>query len=163
METTIYERFTDRSRNDMQLGIQETQRFNHEYVGTEHILPGPIKEGSGGAAEVLNNLDIDLRKIRIEVEKIFQTGPEMITMGKLSQTPRARQVIEYAMEEARSLNQNFFGTEHLLLGLWREQERVAAQVLKNPGVHSRKLFTGYWHPLRRQHQRLRECVHRLTL
>jgi len=159
MKTTMYERFAGRARKVMQLGIQEAQRFNHDYVGTEHILPGLIKEGSGVAAAVLNNLDIDLRKLRIEVEKIVQTGPEMITMGKLPQTPRARQVIEYAMEEARSLNQDFFGTERL----WREQEGVAAQVLTNPGVHSRKLFTGYWHPLRRQHQRLRECGNRLTL
>jgi ATP-dependent Clp protease ATP-binding subunit ClpC len=118
----------------MQLANQEAQRFNHEYIGTEHILLGLVKEGSGVAANVLKNLDIDLRKIRLEVEKIVQSGPEMVTMGKLPQTPRAKKVIEYAIEEARNLNHNYVGTEHLLLGLLREQEGVAAQVLMNLGL-----------------------------
>jgi len=118
----------------MQLANQEAQRFNHEYIGTEHILLGLVKEGSGVAANVLKNLDVDLRKIRIEVEKIVQTGPDMVTMGKLPQTPRAKKVIEYAMDEARNLNHNYVGTEHLLLGLLREQEGVAAQVLMNLGL-----------------------------
>ena len=130
----MYERFTDRARKVMQLANQEAQRFNHEYIGTEHILLGLVKEGSGVAANVLKNLDVDLRKIRIEVEKIVQTGPDMVTMGKLPQTPRAKKVIEYAMEEARNLNHNYVGTEHLLLGLLREQEGVAAQVLMNLGM-----------------------------
>src|SRR5262245_47688989 len=127
----MYERFTDRARKVMQLANQEAQRFNHEYVGTEHVLLGLIKEGSGVAANVLKNLDVDLRKIRNEVEKIVQAGPDMVTMGKLPQTPRAKKVIEYAIEEARNLNHNYVGTEHLLLGLLREQEGVAAQVLMN--------------------------------
>ena len=130
----MYERFTDRARKVMQLANQEAQRFNHEYIGTEHILLGLVKEGSGVAANVLKNLDVDLRKIRIEVEKIVQTGPDMVTMGKLPQTPRAKKVIEYAMDEARNLNHNYVGTEHLLLGLLREQEGVAAQVLMNLGL-----------------------------
>ncbi len=127
----MYERFTDRARKVMQLANQEAQRFNHEYIGTEHVLLGLVKEGSGVAANVLKNLEVDLRKIRIEVEKIVQSGPDMVTMGKLPQTPRAKKVIEYAMEEARNLNHNYVGTEHLLLGLLREQEGVAAQVLMN--------------------------------
>src|SRR6202140_2991527 len=127
----MYERFTDRARKVMQLANQEAQRFNHEYIGTEHILLGLVKEGSGVAANVLKNLDVDLRKIRLEVEKIVQSGPDMVTMGKLPQTPRAKKVIEYAIEEARNLNHNYVGTEHLLLGLLREQEGVAAQVLMN--------------------------------
>src|SRR3989442_9499616 len=127
----MYERLTDRARKVMQLANQEAQRFNHEYVGTEHVLLGLIKEGSGVAANVLKNLDVDLRKIRNEVEKIVQAGPDMVTMGKLPQTPRAKKVIEYAIEEARNLNHNYVGTEHLLLGLLREQEGVAAQVLMN--------------------------------
>src|SRR6476619_6224938 len=127
----MYERFTDRARKVMQLANQEAQRFNHEYVGTEHVLLGLIKEGSGVAANVLRNLDVDLRKIRNEVEKIVQAGPEMVTMGKLPQTPRAKKVIEYAIEEARNLNHNYVGTEHLLLGLLREHDGVAAQVLMN--------------------------------
>jgi ATP-dependent Clp protease ATP-binding subunit ClpC len=130
----MYERFTDRARKVMQLANQEAQRFNHEYIGTEHVLLGLVKEGSGVAANVLKNLDVDLRKIRIEVEKIVQTGPDMVTMGKLPQTPRAKKVIEYAMDEARNLNHNYVGTEHLLLGLLREQEGVAAQVLMNLGM-----------------------------
>jgi ATP-dependent Clp protease ATP-binding subunit ClpA len=130
----MYERFTDRGRKVMQLANQEAQRFNHEYVGTEHILLGLVKEGTGVAANVLKNLDIDLRKIRLEVEKIVQSGPDMVTMGKLPQTPRAKKVIEYSIEEARNLNHNYVGTEHLLLGLLREQEGVAAQVLMNLGL-----------------------------
>ena len=130
----MYERFTDRARKVMQLANQEAQRFNHEYIGTEHILLGLVKEGSGVAANVLKNLDVDLRKIRLEVEKLVQSGPEMVTMGKLPQTPRAKKVIEYSMEEARNLNHNYVGTEHILLGLLREQEGVAAQVLMNLGL-----------------------------
>jgi len=127
----MFERFTDRARKVMQLANQEAQRFNHEYIGTEHILLGLVKEGSGVAANVLKNLDVDLRKIRLEVEKIVQTGPDMVTMGKLPQTPRAKKVIEFAMDEAKNLNHNYVGTEHLLLGLLREHEGVAAQVLMN--------------------------------
>src|SRR6266568_2253547 len=82
----MYERFTDRARKVMQLANQEAQRFNHEYIGTEHILLGLVKEGSGVAANVLKNLDIDLRKIRLEVEKIVQSGPDMATVGKRPQT-----------------------------------------------------------------------------
>ena len=110
------------------------RRLNHEYVGTEHILLGLVKEGSGVAANVLKNADIDLRKIRLEIEKIVQSGPEMVTMGKLPQTPGAKKVVEYAIEESRNLNHKYVGTEHLLLGLLREQEGVAAQVLANLGL-----------------------------
>ena len=130
----MYERFTDRARKVMQLANQEAQRFNHEYIGTEHVLLGLIKEGSGVAANVLKNLEVDLRKIRLEVEKLVQSGPDMVTMGKLPQTPRAKKVIEYSMEEARNLGHNYVGTEHILLGLLREQEGVAAQVLMNLGL-----------------------------
>jgi ATP-dependent Clp protease ATP-binding subunit ClpC len=130
----MYEKFTDRARKVMQLANQEAQRFNHEYIGTEHILLGLVKEGSGVAANVLKNLDVDLRKIRLEVEKLVQNGPETVTIGKLPQTPRAKKVIEYSMEEARNLNHNYVGTEHILLGLLREQDGVAAQVLMNLGL-----------------------------
>ena len=130
----MFERFTDRARKVMALANQEAQRFNHEYIGTEHILLGLVKEGSGVGANVLKNLDVDLRKVRLEVEKLVKSGPDMVTMGKLPQTPRAKKVIEYAIEEARSLNHNYVGTEHLLLGLLREHEGVAAQVLMNLGL-----------------------------
>ena len=132
----MYERFTDRARKVMQLANQEAQRFNHEYIGTEHVLLGLVKEGSGVAANVLKNLDVDLRKIRIEVERIVQPGAggDQVVMGRLPHTPRAKKVIEYSIEEARNLNHNYVGTEHLLLGLLREQEGVAAQVLMNLGL-----------------------------
>ena len=130
----MFERLTDRARKVMALANQEAQRFNHEYIGTEHILLGMVKEGSGVGANVLKNLGIDLRKVRLEVEKLVKSGPEMVTMGKLPQTPRAKKVIEYAIEEARNLNHNYVGTEHLLLGLLREHDGVAAQVLLNLGL-----------------------------
>ncbi len=118
----------------MALAHQEAQRFNHEYIGTEHILLGLVKEGSGVGANVLRNLNVELRNVRLEVEKLVKSGPEMVTMGKLPQTPRAKKVIEYAIEEARNLNHNYVGTEHLLLGLLRERDGVAAQVLMNLGL-----------------------------
>jgi ATP-dependent Clp protease ATP-binding subunit ClpC len=130
----MFERLTDRARKVMALANQEAQRFNHEYIGTEHILLGLVKEGSGVGANVLKNLTVDLRRVRMEVEKLVKSGPEMVTMGKLPQTPRAKKVIEYAIEEARNLNHNYVGTEHLLLGLLREHDGVAAQVLMNLGL-----------------------------
>ncbi len=130
----MFERFTDRARKVMALANQEAQRFNHEYIGTEHILLGLVKEGSGVGANVLKNLDVDIKKLRLEIEKLVKSGPDMVTMGKLPHTPRAKKVIEYAIEEARSLNHNYIGTEHLLLGLLRESEGIAAQVLMNLGL-----------------------------
>ena len=130
----MHERFTDRARKVMQLANQESQSFNHEYIGTEHVLLGLVKEGSGVAAHALKRLDVDLQKIRLEVEKIVQSGPDRVTMGKLPQTPRAKKVIEYSLEASQSFNHNYVGTEHLLLGLLREQEGVAAQVLMNLGL-----------------------------
>jgi ATP-dependent Clp protease ATP-binding subunit ClpA len=130
----MYERFTDRARKVMQLANQEAQRLNHDYIGTEHILLGLVKEGAGVAANVLKNLDVDLRKVRMEVEKIVQAGPDTATGGKLPPTPRAKKVVEFAVEEANTLGHNYVGTEHLLLGLLREQEGVASQVLVNLGV-----------------------------
>ena len=130
----MFERFTDRARKVMALANQEAQRFNHEYIGTEHILLGLVKEGSGVGANVLKNLDVDIKKLRLEVEKLVKSGPDMVTMGKLPHTPRAKKVIECAIEEARSLNHNYIGTEHLLLGLLRETEGVAAQVLMSMGL-----------------------------
>jgi ATP-dependent Clp protease ATP-binding subunit ClpA len=127
----MYERFTDRARKVMQLANQEARRLHHEYVGTEHILLGLVREGSGVAANVLKNLDIDLNTVRREVEKIVVSGPDAVTTGNLPQTPRAKKVVEYSTDEARNLKHNYVGTEHILLGLLREQEGVAAQVLTN--------------------------------
>ncbi len=130
----MFERFTDRARKVMALANQEAQRFNHDCIGTEHILLGLVKEGSGVGAQVLKNLDVDIKKLRLEIEKLVKSGPDMVTMGKLPQTPRAKKVIEFAIEEARSLNHNYVGTEHILLGLLREADGIAAQVLMNLGL-----------------------------
>jgi len=130
----MFERFTDRARKVMQLANSEAQRLNHEYIGTEHILLGLIKEGSGVAANTLKNLDVDLRKVRQEVERIVVSGPDRVKLGKLPHTPQAKKVLEHSIEEARLLKHNYVGTEHLLLGLLREQDGVAAQVLMNLGL-----------------------------
>ena len=130
----MFDKFTDRARKVMALAREEAKRFNHEYIGTEHILLGLVKEGSGVAANVLQNLDIDLKKIRLEIEKIVQTGPDLVSVGQLPFTPRVKKVLEYAIEEARAMGHNYIGTEHQLLGLLREQEGVAAQVLLNLGL-----------------------------
>ncbi len=130
----MFDRFTDRARKVMGLARQEAQRFNHDYIGTEHILLGLIQEGSGVAADVLKNLDVDPKKIRQEIEKLVSHGTTMVTMGQLPFTPRAKKVLELALEEASNLGHNYIGTEHLLLGLIREQEGIAAQVLTNLSV-----------------------------
>lgn len=132
----MYERFTDRARKVIHFANLEAQRFNRPYIGTEHILLGLVKEGAGVTANVLKNLDIDLRKIDLEVEKLVPSVPNPVHMGELPHTPRARNVIEYAIEEAVSLEapDHYVGTEHILLGLVRESEGVAAQVLMNLGL-----------------------------
>jgi ATP-dependent Clp protease ATP-binding subunit ClpA len=99
----MFERFTDRARKVLAMANQEAIRFNHEYIGTEHILLGLVKEGSGVGANVLKNLNVDLRRVRLEVEKIITCGPVTVTMNKLPQTPRARKIIEYAIEESKHL------------------------------------------------------------
>jgi len=132
----MYARFTDPARRVMQLANREARRFDHEYIGTEHILLGLVKEGRGVAANVLKQLDIDLRKIRMAVEKIVQRGPggEQVVMGRLPHTPWAKKVIECAIEESRGLHHQYVGTEHLLLGILKAQEGVAYQILLNLGL-----------------------------
>ena len=125
----MFERFTDRARKVMALANQEAHRLNHPYIGTEHILLGLVNEGTGVGPNVLKNLEVDLSKVRVEVEKLVKSGPDKVTLGKLPQTPRAKKAIECAIEEARNLNHNYVGTEHLLLGLLRERDGAAAQVL----------------------------------
>jgi ATP-dependent Clp protease ATP-binding subunit ClpC len=127
----MFDRFTDRARKVMGLARQEAQRFNHDYIGTEHILLGLVQEGSGVAASVLKNLNVDLKKIRHEVEKLVAGGSTMVSMGQLPFTPRAKKVLELSLEEASNLGHTYIGTEHLLLGLIREDEGIAAQVLRN--------------------------------
>jgi four helix bundle protein len=133
-EDPMYECFTDRARKVMALANQEAQRFNHEYIGTEHLLLGLALEGSGVGATALRNLGVDLAAPRTEVEKLIKSGPDVVTIGKRPQTPRAKVALECAIGEARALNHNYVGTEHLLLGLLRESEGIAAQVLMNLGL-----------------------------
>ena len=121
-------------RKVMQLANEEARRLNHEYIGTEHILVGLVKEGFGVATTALRNLNVDLDRIRIEIGKLVCSGPGPVPRGTLPMTPRARKVIGFAMDEARSLNHNHVGTEHILLGLLREDQGVAAQVLMNLGL-----------------------------
>jgi len=128
-----FDKFTNRARKVLHLAQEEAQRLQHNYIGTEHLLLGLIREGEGVAAIVLNNLGIDLEKVRSSVESIIGRGNRVVT-GELGLTPRAKKVIELAVDEARRLNHHYIGTEHLLLGLVREGEGIAAGVLVNQGV-----------------------------
>jgi ATP-dependent Clp protease ATP-binding subunit ClpC len=130
----MFERFTERARKVILLAKEEARKYNHDYVGTEHILLGLLKEGKGVAAAVLNNLGLGLDKITLEIEKLVQPGPSTKINGDVPFTARAKKVIEMAMDEARSLGHNYIGTEHLLLGLIAEGEGVASQVLMNLGL-----------------------------
>ena len=130
----MFNRFTERARKVIILAKEEARRFNHDYIGTEHILLGLIREGEGVAAAVLQKLDISLENIRLEIEKLVQPGPTTQIIGDIPFTPRAKKALELAAEEARSLGHNYIGTEHLLLGLIREGEGIASQVLLNLGM-----------------------------
>ena len=130
----MFDRFTDRARKVMNLAKSEAQRLNHEYIGTEHIVLGLVQEGSGVAANVLRNMGIDLKRIRAEIEKLVKGSATMVPMGNLPFTPRAKKVLELSLEEASQLGHNYIGTEHLLLGLIKESEGIAARVLTNLGV-----------------------------
>ncbi|MFH1191473.1 MAG: Clp protease N-terminal domain-containing protein, partial [Candidatus Omnitrophota bacterium] len=130
----MFNRFTERARKVIILAKEEARRFNHDYIGTEHILLGLIREGEGVAAAVLQKLDVSLENIRIEIEKLVQPGPTTQIIGDIPFTPRAKKTLELAADEARSLGHNYIGTEHLLLGLIREGEGVASQVLLNLGL-----------------------------
>lgn len=135
----MFDRFTERARKVIILAKEEAKRFNHDYIGTEHILLGLIKEGESVAAAVLQNLGLSLDTIRLEVEKLVQFGPSTIVSGDIPFTPKAKKVIELAMDEARRLGHNYIGTEHLLLGLIKEGEGVASHVLMNIGLDLNKV------------------------
>jgi ATP-dependent Clp protease ATP-binding subunit ClpC len=130
----MFNRFTERARKVIILAKEEARRFNHDYIGTEHILLGLVREGEGVAAAVLQKMGISLENIRLEIEKLVQPGPTTQIIGDIPFTPRAKKALELAAEEARSLGHNYIGTEHLLLGLIREGEGIASQVLLNLGV-----------------------------
>ena len=129
----MFERFTDRARRVVVLAQEEARPLNHGYVGTEHILLGLIREGEGVAAKALESLGISLAAVRQQVEEIIGQGQQAPT-GEIPFTPRAKKVLELALREARQLGHNYIGTEHILLGLIREGEGVAAQVLVRLGA-----------------------------
>ncbi|HAX24587.1 MAG TPA: NDP-hexose 4-ketoreductase, partial [Chloroflexi bacterium] len=133
-----FEKFTERARKVLTLAQEEAQRFNHNYIGTEHLLLGLVREGDGVAARVLSNMGVQLPKVRSAVEFIIGRG-ETVIMGEIGLTPRAKKVIELAVDEARRLNHHYIGTEHLLLGLVREGEGIAAGVLESLGVNLEKV------------------------
>jgi ATP-dependent Clp protease ATP-binding subunit ClpC len=129
-----FDKFTERARRVLTLAQEEAQRFNHNYIGTEHLLLGLVREGDGVAAKVLANLGVELNKVRSAVEFIIGRGDRAV-MGEIGLTPRAKKVIELAVDEARRLNHHYIGTEHLLLGLVREGEGIASGVLESLGVN----------------------------
>ncbi|MEA3306296.1 MAG: Clp protease N-terminal domain-containing protein, partial [Elusimicrobiota bacterium] len=127
-------RFTERAQRVILIAQEEAKRLNHDYVGTEHILLGLVALGEGVSAQVLTNLNVDIRKVRSEIEKIVGTGDNMMLLGEIPFTPRAKKVLEYAVEEAQHMGHTYIGTEHILMGLIREEEGVAARVLDNLGL-----------------------------
>jgi len=129
-----FDKFTERARRVLTLAQEEAQRFNHNYIGTEHLLLGLVREGDGVAAKVLANLGVELNKVRSAVEFIIGRGDRAV-IGEIGLTPRAKKVIELAVDEARRLNHHYIGTEHMLLGLVREGEGIAAGVLESLGVN----------------------------
>jgi len=149
-----FELFTKRARHVMTLAQEEARHFQHNYIGTEHLLLGLLREGEGVAAHVLSNLGIEVEQVRHAVEAIIGRG-ERIVDGELGLTPRTKKVIELALDEARRLTHHFIGTEHLLLGLIREGDGIAAGVLENFGLHLEQVRTETLRVLR-QHQQGQE-------
>jgi len=135
----MFNRFTERARKVIVYAKEEARRFNHDYIGTEHLLLGLIREGEGVAAAVLQKLGLDLETIRLEVEKLVQAGPATQVVGDIPFTPRSKKALELSAEEARALGHNYIGTEHLLLGLVKEGEGMAYRVLLNLGLDLGKL------------------------
>src|SRR5512136_1582456 len=128
-----FDKFTDRARKVLTLAQDEAQRFNHNYIGTEHLLLGLVREGEGVAARVLENMNVELAKVRTAVEFIIGRGDRPV-VGEVGLTPRAKRVLELAIDEARRLGHNFIGTEHLLLGLIPEGQGIAAGILESNGL-----------------------------
>jgi ATP-dependent Clp protease ATP-binding subunit ClpC len=129
----MFEAFTERARRVMELANREALQLNHPSIGTEHLLLALLTEDGGGAAAVLENLRIDARELYLEIKRLKPIEP-MYAVGKLKQTPRAAKAIEYAIDESRNLNHGHVGTEHILLGLLRMQEGLAAHVLMRHGL-----------------------------
>lgn len=129
----MFGRFTERAQQVLVLAQEEAKRLNHSFIGTEHLLLGLVREGSGIAARALQSMGVDLNRVRQEVEQITPKGEKAATQQGISYTPRAKRVVELAIEESQNLGHNYVGTEHIMLGLIREGEGVAAQVLTNMG------------------------------
>ncbi len=135
----MFDKFTNRAKQVIKLAKKEAQRLNHNYLGTEHVLLGLLKLGQGVAVNVLRNLNIDFETVRSEVEKLVGYGPEIQVYGDPALTGKVKKVFEYANEEAANLNHNYVGTEHLLFGLLRQTDGVAAQVLENLNVNLKEV------------------------
>src|SRR3954454_6581634 len=138
LPTTMFERFTERARQGVVLAQEEARTLKHNYIGTEHILLGLLREEEGLAARVLESLDITVERVRAQVVRIVGSGEE-VTSGQIPFTPRAKKVLELALREALSLGHNYIGTEHILLGLVRENEGVAARILLDFDADSEKI------------------------
>ena len=134
----MFERFTERARQVVVLAQEEARTLKHNYIGTEHILLGLLREEEGLAARVLESLDITVERVRAQVVRIVGSGEE-VTSGQIPFTPRAKKVLELALREALSLGHNYIGTEHILLGLVRENEGVAARILLDFDADSEKI------------------------
>lgn len=135
-----FHKFTEGARKVLALAQEEAKRSNHNYIGTEHFLLGLLRENEGVAAKVLSNLGVDVHKVRSAVEFIISRGDQVVP-GEIGLTPRSKKVIELAIDEARNMNHNYIGTEHLLLGLVREGEGIAADVLESLNVSLEKVRT----------------------
>jgi ATP-dependent Clp protease ATP-binding subunit ClpC len=135
----VFERFTERAKQVVVLAQDEARALKHNYIGTEHILLGLLREEEGLAARVLESLDVTVEEVRAQVARIIGPGDEPIVSGQIPFTPRAKKVLELSLREALSLKHNYIGTEHILLGLVRENEGVAARILLDFGADAEKI------------------------
>src|SRR6266498_1136479 len=129
-----FDRFNDRAKRVLALAQDEAIRFNHNYIGTEHLLLGLVREGEGVAARVLDSLGVELSKVRTAVEFVIGRGDEKTSPSEITLSPRTKKVIELAIDESKKLGHHAVGTEHLLLGLVREGEGIASGVLASLGI-----------------------------
>jgi len=135
----VFDRFTDCARRLMGLTREESQRLGHDYIGPEHVLLGLIQLGRGAAADVLKGLDVDPRRLRMEVDRRISPGNTMVAMGPIPFAPAARRVLAHALEEAQGFGHDYIGTGHLLLGLIRERNEIAGAALAACGVQEERV------------------------
>src|SRR6185295_9160414 len=146
-----FDRFNDRAKRVLALAQDEAIRFNHNYIGPEHLLLGLVREGEGAAARALDSLGVELSKVRVSVESIIGRGDSTTTPSEITLSPRTKKVIELAIDEARRLGHSHVGTEHLLLGLVREGGHVGAKALESLGVTLDKVREHIMTPLGKPH------------